>query len=265
MANAKDLKGMRFGRLVCIRRSENRFKGDRVRWLCMCDCGKYVNVISDNLLRGSSTSCGCLRSSKITTHGKSKSKIYKVWCGMLQRCNNKKNSYYKNYGGRGIVVCDSWSDFSVFYDWAIKNGYKYGLTIERVDNNKGYCPDNCVFITKSEQSKNRRANYSVNIDGSVMCLYDACKHIDVDYSLVQNRIKNLGWDVDKALYTKSKSPTRCHATVLEYNGMSLNIREWSDYLKIPYKSLYGKLSRSKIRNGFKQITSQCLKEVLSVL
>lgn len=265
MAKAKDLTGKKFGRLKCIKIAKKRFKGERVRWVCECFCGNIVEIFSDNLLSGNTKSCGCLDHEKTTSHGMSNSRIYQLWSQIKQRCGNENNLHYKNYGGRGIRLCDDWMSFKSFYDWAILNGYEDGLTIERLDNNKGYSPDNCTFITKSEQSKNRRVNYRVNINGSVMCLYDACKHLYIDYSLVQNRIKNLGWDVDKALYTKINAPTRCHATVLEYNGMSLNIREWSDYLKIPYKSLYGKLNRSKIRNGFKKIASQCLEEVVSVL
>lgn len=264
MAKAKDLAGKRFGRLKCIKIAKKRFKGERIRWVCECSCGNSVEIFSENLLSGNTKSCGCLSHERIASHGMSNSRIYQLWSQMKQRCNNENNLHYKNYGGRGIKLCDDWISFKSFYDWAILNGYGDRLTIERLDNDKGYSSDNCTFVTKSEQSKNRRVNYRVNINGSVMCLYDACKHLNIDYSLVQNRIKNLNWPVDKALYTPRKKKTRCNSTVIKYKGMSLNIREWADYLHLSYKSLYGQLYRYKVKNGLKAISAECLEAVIKI-
>lgn len=128
-------------------------------WLCKCKCGQYIIRDEYTLLKNTNHSCGCLnklrmkkRSSK---HNLYYTKIYKIWIAMKQRCYYKKYKYYKNYGGKGIKVCDEWKNSIInFYEWALKNGYEDGLSIERVDINKDYCPENCKWIPKNQQQKN---------------------------------------------------------------------------------------------------------------
>ncbi len=156
---------------------------------CRCSCGTEFEAERYNIICGNTKSCGCLRKKKMLEnrqlpkikHGaflkknKKKHKLYQVWDSMRQRCNNPNNKHYKNYGGRGIKVCKEWeTDFSSFYNWAIKNGYKKGLTIDRSNNDKGYSPNNCRWITTAEQNRNKRNNVYFIIDGEKKCIKDLC-------------------------------------------------------------------------------------------
>ena len=151
-----DLTNNKFGKLTAIRRAENN--GKQTVWECLCDCGNTVFVQTGHLRDGSIVSCGCYRKSnsisKATKHGKRYTKLYYVWLSMRQRCNNPKNKEYKHYGGRGIKVCNAWNEYPIFEAWALANGYAEGLTIERLNVNGNYCPENCTWIPKSEQPKN---------------------------------------------------------------------------------------------------------------
>ena len=154
-----DLTGRKFGRLLVLKRENPINK--RTLWLCKCDCGKEVVVESYNLRKGHTQSCGCLQAEAASkankTHGLKDARIYRIWNCMKNRCYRKSYHAYKHYGGRGIKVCDEWlNDFQSFHDWAMANGYDDNLSIDRIDNNKGYQPDNCRWVTMAEQNKNKR-------------------------------------------------------------------------------------------------------------
>mgnify|MGYP007038196624 CR=1 FL=1 len=154
-----DLTGKRFGKLTVLKKVNNH--GHGIEWLCLCDCGKQTIVRSDGLVTGHTTSCGCYNKAlkRNLSHGMYKTSLYKVWCAMKSRCNSPNVKQYKDYGGRGIKVCDEWNDkngFIAFSSWALSHGYQTGLEIDRIDNNGNYEPSNCRFVTHKENMNNRR-------------------------------------------------------------------------------------------------------------
>lgn len=169
-----DLTGKRFEMLTVIKRVENR--GKEVFWLCQCDCGNTKEVNGSKLKSGNTKSCGCYR--KVAqlnysrtyvgrkTHGMSNTRLYRIYNKMKLRCYSKTNSAYKNYGGRGITICQEWlDDFMNFYNWAMKNGYRDDLSIDRIDNDKGYSPCNCRWATRKQQANNTRSTIFLTYNG----------------------------------------------------------------------------------------------------
>lgn len=168
-----ELIGKTFSRLTVISETDPLIKkrGTRDnRVLCRCSCGNEVKVITYNLKNGNTKSCGCLKKELISkrskTHGMSHTSIFNVFSLMKSRCYNENNSAYKNYGGRGITICDEWlNDPSAFFSWASENGYSQSLQIDRIDNDKGYSPENCRFVTLLENIANRRFMQRNNTSG----------------------------------------------------------------------------------------------------
>lgn len=159
----EDLTGRRFGRLIAKEHVLDSPEHKGGGWICQCDCGNKCFTRTNSLKSGKTTSCGCYSresasvNKRAMTHGLSKSRLYITWRNMRVRCSNKNDREYKHYGGRGIQVCPEWRDsFEAFRDWALANGYQDDLTIDRIDVDKDYSPDNCRFITRSENNKTRR-------------------------------------------------------------------------------------------------------------
>lgn len=156
---AVDLKGKRFEYLFVLDRAGST-KNGKALWKCLCNCGNISYVTTDKLLSGKTVSCGCLglkRASEAKIkHGKSNSSIYRVFKSIHARCENPKSTPYRWYGARGIKVCEAWDTFENFYSWAMSHGYKQGLSIDRIDPDKDYCPENCRWITRSENSSRAR-------------------------------------------------------------------------------------------------------------
>lgn len=146
--------GEKHSKLTIISFSET-VNGKRC-FLCKCDCGKEVSIRIDHVLYGNSKSCGCTRYEKHIIHGDAKannhSRTYRIWNGMIQRCTNKKDPSFQHYGGKNVKVCDQWRQYPVFRKWAFENGYRDDLTIDRINSNKDYCPENCQWITRSENT-----------------------------------------------------------------------------------------------------------------
>lgn len=155
-----DLTGQTFGRLTVLRRVANR--GSKPFWACRCECGNEVETWTSGaqLRNGDTSSCGCLHREQAaelcrareTTHGGSRTNLYRIWACMRDRCSNPRARAFKWYGGKGVAVCEEWREFSAFRDWAASNGYKPGLSIDRVDSDGPYAPQNCEWVTRSENT-----------------------------------------------------------------------------------------------------------------
>ena len=170
MANpAIDMTGMKVGHLTVLSRAENTSQ-NKAQWLCRCDCGNYTVVSRRHLKNAGTNSCGCYAKEVArkthTTHGMKKTRLYRIWSGMKDRCLNPNSRHWKHYGGRGIAVFDKWADdFSSFAKWSMDNGYSESLTLDRINNDAGYTPDNCRWATYKEQENNRRNNVRITING----------------------------------------------------------------------------------------------------
>ena len=206
--NVDDLTGKRYGRLVVLSRGENA-KNGAVRWVCKCDCGNTTVVYRSALQSGLSKSCGCLNyeinSNIHKTHGYSKTRIYGVWCNIIDRCDNPNNSHYKYYGGRGIKVCEEWKNNPLsFIKWAYANGYnedaKFGdCTIDRIDNNKDYSPDNCRWVDLYVQANNKSNNIKIEFNGETHSIREWGILRGIRPELIYQRIHCYKWDIEKAL------------------------------------------------------------------
>lgn len=206
MSKMIDLTGGKFGKLTVLHRAENNKYGQAM-WLCACDCGKETIVKGNSLRTGCVKSCGCLiaetSSVRNTKHGLSRrnaklDRIYSIHSNMLQRCENPKNKSYKNYGGRGILVCAEWHDVSVFYKWAMESGYRPDLTIERIDNDGNYEPKNCRWATIKEQSNNRRNNHFLEFNGENHTISEWSEIVGIPRAVIDARLDR-GWNTEKVL------------------------------------------------------------------
>lgn len=200
-----DLTNKRFGRLTVIKRSEDHVApcgSKQIMWHCVCDCGNEIETSTGSLRSGNTKSCGCLQkdiaSEKFKKHGLSGTRLYRIWVHIKDRCYNKENDSYINYGARGITVCDEWkNDFESFRDWALENGYSDELSIDRIDVDIGYCPDNCKWSTVYEQSRNKRCNNYFTHNGKTLCLTDWANELGISYSTLYSRLiyKRIPFDV----------------------------------------------------------------------
>lgn len=206
MSRFIDLTGHRFGRLTIVRRAENYVSPNGTSYasfICKCDCGKTVVVRSHDLRTGRTTSCGCYHDQccreRRTVHSMSRSPLNEIWSAMKQRCSNKNSKDYKNYGGRGISVCEEWEkDFTVFYEWSVKSGYKKGLSIDRIDVNGDYRPDNCRWVTQRVQSNNMRKNRVIEYNGERHTVSEWSEITGIKYRTILQRA-NSGWDAERIL------------------------------------------------------------------
>lgn len=202
MGKFVDITGKRYGRLTVVRRIDK--KGNGAYWECLCDCGNTTILTTRVLNNGHTKSCGCYRRSgeRETTHGMSKTRIYREWLAIKRRCYNKNSAYYEIYGGRGIAVCDEWkSSFEAFYAWAMAKGYRDDLTIDRIDNNGDYSPLNCRWATTAEQSLNKSSNRLVTFNGETKPVKAWADEKGINYHTLYSRLYDLHWSVERALCT----------------------------------------------------------------
>ena len=203
-----DLTGQKFGRLTIISRSDEK-RGDEILYDCLCDCGTHTRVSGVNLRSGRSTSCGCFHKDKLIernkTHGLCQSRLYHIWRGMKSRCYNVNEKSYKRYGARGIKICDEWlnkeNGFINFYNWAMANGYNDTLSIDRIDNDKGYFPKNCRWTTIQCQNNNRHSNHYIVFNGEKHTISEWSKILKTNERVIRSRLSR-GWSDNVALLGK---------------------------------------------------------------
>lgn len=213
MGKIKDLTGQRFGKLTVLSFAGLGKRGLAL-WNCKCDCGNEITVYGIYMRNGSTKSCGCLAidvlKSRSKTHGMSKTRLYGIWNGIKSRCNNPRRKKYPDYGGRGIKVCEKWEkSFEAFRDWSMANGYADDLTIDRIDINGDYCPDNCRWVTTQQQANNRRSNIHLTYHGETHNLTEWSSITGIPMATIRRRIE-LGWSHEEALRKERRDRRVCN-------------------------------------------------------
>lgn len=194
-----DRTGERYGRLVVLSRAENKVEPSgsvRAQWNCACDCGGEITVPGHSLSRGLTRSCGCLMREKESKHGMARTPVYRVWNLMKQRATNPENARWADYGGRGITLCEAWHDFEAFY--RDMGDRPHGMTIERVDNNKGYEPGNVIWADRLTQANNRRVSVFITFNGKTQTAAEWGRETGLGKATIYRRLAR-GWSVERAL------------------------------------------------------------------
>lgn len=202
MALYRDLTTCRFGRLTVVNKTDRRDTRRGVVWACVCDCGTPREVFATNLIAGKTLSCGCLNKDRKEKHGAahhgSITPEYKIWSSMIQRCTKATNPGFKLYGARGISVCERWKDFRNF--WSDLGPRPTGMSIERIDNSKGYGPDNCKWATNHEQTRNTRRNRLLTFQDETKCIEDWSLSAGLKRGTIIGRLDR-GWSTERTLKT----------------------------------------------------------------
>ena len=206
----KDMTGETYGKLTVRSRAERKGGYTGAFWNCECECGNTIVASGNDLRRGHTKSCGCMKgTNQRTTYEHRGTQIYRTWVNIKTRCYNKNQKSYQHYGGRGITVCKEWREnFREFYDWAMANGYQEGLTIDRKDNDGNYEPSNCRWVTRKEQMNNYRGNHLVTIDGETHTITEWSKITGVPAGRIVARINKLGWEPEKAVTDKKDNRSK---------------------------------------------------------
>ena len=202
MGNLIDITGIKYGMLTVIKFSEMR--KEKAYWLCVCDCENECVVVGNNLKNYHTQSCGCKHKDanfkRLTTHGMCKSSEYRIWSHMLERCSNNKAKSFKNYGGRGITVCEKWLTFEGFYE--DMGDRPEVLTLDRKNVNGNYEKDNCRWATQKVQQNNRTNNRVVTYLGSAKTVSQWSEEFNIKYKILYDRINKHKWSIERALTTK---------------------------------------------------------------
>lgn len=213
-------------------------------WLFECDCGNVISEIPSRVLSGHKKSCGCRKDKQKTKHGLYADPFYHSWWSMMQRCNNPKHHNYHRYGGRGINVCDEWKDLATFVAWAHAtypdSGEKF--TVDRIDNDKGYSPNNCRWATSKVQANNRKKTAQATINGETRSISEWCEIYHMPHQVVLSRIRCMKWEALKALSTPVKRFNERGALV-EIEGVKKTIKDWCKEYGIQRSTVYGRICR----------------------
>jgi len=246
MSKAKPVsKNQKFGRLTTTRFLGNGGKGANY-WECVCDCGKTHKVKTAYLNNGAIKSCGCAQrdaireiGTKTKTHGLTKTKEFRTWAGMRERCRNKNNKTYADYGGRGITVCKRWGKFENFLV-DMGNAPTQKHTLERKNNDKGYSPSNCKWATWKEQGRNKSNNVNIEYKGETKCLFAWAEDYGIDPKRLWARLDR-GWSFEKSVTT----PVVLIRRLVEYKGQVKTLTDWCRKYNVPNST-----ARYKLKQGF---------------
>lgn len=226
MVAPADITGRRFGKLVALRDAGS--SGRRRLWDFACDCGKSVTRTIP-YRSGHSTSCGCQkagwgnkgRTPASKTHGLSRTRVKRVWANMISRCHDPRNHRYADYGGRGVAVCAAWRDLPTFASWALRHGYSDELQLDRIDNDKGYSPMNCRFVTPAENMANMRTSVRYTFFGEEMGMAEAERRFGIKRSTLRRRVEVLGYSPEEALTARPKPGAK-----VKHGRYSTTTNEW---------------------------------------
>jgi hypothetical protein len=240
-------KGTRYGRLVATGKYELRkgTKNQNAYFECNCACGNVVWVRGNQLRYGSTLSCGCYgkeqRKKATSKHNLSNTRLYRIWNNMRTRCNKEYSDNYALYGERGISVCEDWDNtedgFENFYMWSIRNGYSDNLTIDRVDNNGNYCPENCRWVTQHEQTRNKRNNRYYQIDGCKKLLVDIATEHNLKLETLKGRLER-GYSLEDAL---EKETTK--KRLIFYKGKFISPKELSEITGVNLNTIESRITK----------------------
>lgn len=258
--NFQDLTGQRFNHLLVLERVPNDKK---TIWKCQCDCGKIVNVLASSLKSGQK-SCGCMTKKILrdcqTIHGGSHTKLFDIWRNIKRRCYRENHKSYPQYGGRGIKVCDEWkNDFAAFQKWAFDNGYDENAefmkcTIDRIDVDGDYKPDNCRWVDMKVQCNNRTNNRKLTYNNETHTISEWSEITHIPFDVIHSRIDKWHWTVEKALTTSnSRFERSLHKKVLDYLMENKTVNSKKASADLNMKNISSCIS--KLRNLGYEITS----------
>ena len=200
--NVLNITGQKFGTLTVVARDPINSKSGNAKWICRCDCGNTASVVGSKLRSGHSKTCGCIRFTE-KAQGHSGERIYRIWTCMQNRCNKENNDNYKWYGGRGIKICTSWDNFLNFREWALQSGYNDDLSIDRIDPNLDYFPDNCRWVSMKFQANNKTNNRILKYEGKSYTESQFADNFNLSYHTVVNRLR-MGWNLSRIVNTPER-------------------------------------------------------------
>ena len=192
----------KYGRLTILELAgKNKFGHMLVK--CKCECGNTMVTEATRVIHGKTLSCGCLQkevaAKRMTVHGMTNTRLHAIWQAMIRRCEDPKNNRYYSYGAKGIAVCNEWKDFTNFKNWSFANGYSEELSIDRINNDKGYCPENCRWATKIQQANNKTNNRMLTYKGQTKTAKQWSRFFGFDYKYFHEKLKKCGWSIEKVL------------------------------------------------------------------
>lgn len=224
----RDLIGKHFSYWEVLYEADRGISKGR-RWICKCQCGFIGEVLQGNLLSGKSTKCRRCSSKRLGVEKRTEHRLYLTWKSMKNRCNNPNNSSYHSYGGRGIKVCDRWNSNFLLFVEDMYPSFIEGLTLDRLDNDEDYCPENCRWATSEEQSTNKRSNLTLCFEGSYYTESELVKIANISRSTFQSR-RNMGWTISESVYGKISSIA---PKIIEYDGKIFNnMKDLSEFYNI---------------------------------